>query len=63
MAKLKTLLLHPDPVSRAELRKRLDAVPWIQVLGEAVSAFEALELLESIPYGVFFLGQIGRAHV
>ena len=56
MAKLKTLLLHPDPVSRAELRKRLDAVPWIQVLGEAVSAFEALELLESIPYGVFFLG-------
>lgn len=56
MAKLKTLLLHPDSATRAELRKRLDAVPWVQVLGEAVSAFEALELLESIPYGVFFLG-------
>ena len=56
MAKLKSLLLHPDPAVRAELRRRLENVPWMQILGEAVSAFEALELLESIPYGVFFLG-------
>ncbi len=56
MPKLKTLLIHPDPQTRVELRKELDGVPFIQLLGEAVSAFEALEMLESIPYGVFFLG-------
>ncbi|WP_147819851.1 LytR/AlgR family response regulator transcription factor [Salidesulfovibrio onnuriiensis] len=56
MPKLKTLLIHPDPQTRAELRKELDGVPFLQLLGEAVSAFEALEMLEAIPYGVFFLG-------
>ncbi|GAB7022694.1 LytR/AlgR family response regulator transcription factor [Salidesulfovibrio brasiliensis] len=56
MPKLKTLLIHPDPQVRAELRSQLAEVPFLQVLGEAVDAFEALELLESIPYGAFFLG-------
>lgn len=56
MPKLKTLLIHPDPQIRAELRKELDGVPFLQLLGEAVTAFEALEMLESIPYGVFFTG-------
>ncbi|WP_319469295.1 LytTR family DNA-binding domain-containing protein [uncultured Pseudodesulfovibrio sp.] len=56
MPKLKTLLIHKDPEIRAALRDVLEEVPFIQVLGEAVTAFEAMELLESIPYGVFFLG-------
>ena len=56
MAKLKTLLVHPDPQLRADLRKRLGGSGLVQVLGEAVSAFEALELLEAVRYGVFFLG-------
>lgn len=56
MAKLKTLLVHSDPELRAGLRKRLGRAGFMQVLGEAVSAFEALELLEAVHYGVFFLG-------
>ncbi|XPV76253.1 MAG: LytR/AlgR family response regulator transcription factor [Desulfovibrio sp.] len=56
MAKLKTLILHPDPELRVELRKQLDRMSVVQVLGEAVSAYEALELLDGIPYGVFFIG-------
>jgi len=55
MPKLKTLLIHPDPEIRAALRDALEDVPFIQVLGEAVTAFEAMEMLEAIPYGVFFV--------
>ena len=56
MAKLRTLIIHPDPAIRADLRRRLGEVAFLQVLGEAVGAFEALELLEHVHYGVFFLG-------
>ncbi len=56
MPKLKTLLIHPDPEIRAALRDALEEVQFVQVLGEAVTAFEAMELLEAIPYGVFFVG-------
>ena len=56
MPKLKTLLVHPDPEVRTALRDALDDVHFVQVLGEAVTAFEAMEMLEAIPYGVFFVG-------
>jgi DNA-binding LytR/AlgR family response regulator len=56
VARLKALLLHPDPEVRKVLRRKLSQAAFIQVLGEAVSAFEALELLEAVPYGAFFLG-------
>ncbi|MDY7000292.1 MAG: LytTR family DNA-binding domain-containing protein [Thermodesulfobacteriota bacterium] len=56
MAHLNTLLLHPDPEVRGFLREFLKDSDLLKVLGEAVSAFEALELLEAVPYGVFFLG-------
>ncbi len=56
MAKLKTLLLHPDPAVRSDLRRRLAGESFLQVLGEAVTGFEALELLEYVKYGVIFLG-------
>ena len=56
MTKLSTLIVHPDPAVRDQLRRRLQAADFLKVLGEAVSAFEALEMLEAIPYGVFFLG-------
>lgn len=56
MARLKTLLLHPDPEVRKSMRRKLASASSIQILGEAVSAFEAMELLEAVPYGVFFIG-------
>ncbi|MBU1611865.1 MAG: LytTR family DNA-binding domain-containing protein [Proteobacteria bacterium] len=56
MAKLKTLLLHPDPEVRTSLRHKLAEESFLQVLGEAVTAFEALELLEHVKYGAVFLG-------
>lgn len=56
MAHLTTLLVHPDATVRAQLRSQLDPVPFVQVLGEATSAPEALRLLDAIPYGIFFLG-------
>lgn len=56
MRYLNTLLLHPDPTVRAALREHLAGVDFVRVLGEAVTAFEALELLEHVPYGIFFLG-------
>lgn len=56
MAKLKTLLLHPDPLVRRDLRRALSDAGFLQVLGEAVTAFEAMELIEAIPYGALFIG-------
>jgi DNA-binding LytR/AlgR family response regulator len=56
MSQLNTLLIHPDPLVRVALRQHLRDVDFLRVLGEAVSAFEALALLEAIPYGVFFVG-------
>ena len=55
MPKLKTLIIHPDADVREALRKELHEIPFLQVLGEAVTAFEALELLEAIRYAVFFV--------
>jgi DNA-binding LytR/AlgR family response regulator len=56
MHKYKALLIHSDPLIRHELRKILSSVEELKILGEAVSSFEAMELLEAIPYDVFFLG-------
>lgn len=56
MSKLKALLLHPDSNVRTQLRDMLAPVKEIAVLGEAVSSFEALEMLKYIPYDLFFMG-------
>jgi DNA-binding LytR/AlgR family response regulator len=56
MDQLKALLLHPEPQVRHGLRELMHDAPGLRVLGEAVSAFEALELLDAVGYGVFFLG-------
>ncbi|SKA94433.1 two component transcriptional regulator, LytTR family [Paucidesulfovibrio gracilis DSM 16080] len=56
MSRLKTLLLHPDANVRSALRSMLASVPFLQVLGEAVSAAEGLELLDHVGYGVIFVG-------
>ena len=58
MSRLKSLIIHPDPQVREDVRARLSGESFIQVLGEAVSAFEALELLECVPYGAFFLSTV-----
>jgi DNA-binding LytR/AlgR family response regulator len=56
MAKLNTLILHPDPEVRSLLREHLEGCDFLRVLGEAVSSREALALMDAIPYGVVFLG-------
>jgi len=56
MSKLKTLLLHPDCQVRTKLRDGLREAGFLQVVGEAVSGFEAMELLEHIDYGAVLLG-------
>lgn len=56
MGQLNTLLVHPDPEVRHFLREALAEQEFLRVLGEAAGGFEALELLEAIPYGVFFVG-------
>ncbi len=56
MDRITALLVHPDPEVRAALRRRLAATDFIRVLGEAVDAYEASELLRAIPYGLLFCG-------
>lgn len=56
MTRLNTLLAHPDPEVRQRLRRLLEPVPFLRVLGEAAHGEEAWALLESLPYGVFFTG-------
>jgi len=55
MPQVKTLIVHADPSVRTGLRQLLAGADGLRVLGEAASAFEALEMLEAIPYGVFFV--------
>ena len=56
MVGFRVLLLHPEPGVRALVRAALAEAGFLKVLGEAVTAFEALELIEAIPYSVLFLG-------
>ncbi|WMW65113.1 LytTR family DNA-binding domain-containing protein [Nitratidesulfovibrio liaohensis] len=56
MTRLNTLLAHPDPEVRQRLRRLLEPVPFLRVLGEAVDGEEAWALLDALPYGVFFTG-------
>lgn len=56
MRKYRALIIHSQSHIREEVRALLDKVNAVKVLGEAVTAFEAMELLEAIPYDVFFLG-------
>ncbi len=56
MSILKSLIIHPDRNVTAALREYLAQDSRITVLGEAMTGFEALELLENISYDVFFLG-------
>lgn len=56
MNELRVLLIHPDPQLRHELRQLLREIDGVHVLGEAVSAAEAIELLDAVGYHAFFLG-------
>jgi DNA-binding LytR/AlgR family response regulator len=56
MTFLKALIIHPDREVTTRLREYLSGEHRIKVLGEAMTSFEALELLESISYDIFFLG-------
>jgi len=52
---LPTLLVHPDPQTRAQLRSFFEPIPFVRIVGEAVHADEALELLAAIEYAVLVL--------
>jgi DNA-binding LytR/AlgR family response regulator len=56
MDRIAALLVHPDPAVRTALREQLSGVDFLRVLGEAVDAYEASELLRAIPYGLLFCG-------
>ncbi|MFO7727598.1 MAG: LytTR family DNA-binding domain-containing protein [Desulfonatronovibrio sp.] len=56
MSFLKALIIHPQREVTAKLRDYLSADTHLKILGEAMTSFEALELLENISYDVFFLG-------
>lgn len=56
MSFLKALIIHPRREVSTKLREYLAGEERIKILGEAMTSFEALELLESICYDVFFLG-------
>jgi DNA-binding LytR/AlgR family response regulator len=56
MPSLKTLILHPDAEVRTELRRQLERLDEVRVLGEAVSAEEGLDLHKAVGYGIIFLG-------
>ncbi|MFV0421531.1 LytR/AlgR family response regulator transcription factor [Oleidesulfovibrio sp.] len=56
MPRLTTLILHPEADVRQGLRQLVSQVSFLRVVGEAVCAEEALELLNALPYGVIFSG-------
>jgi two-component system response regulator LytT len=53
--KIKALLVDDEAPARSELRYLLAAHPEIQVVGEAASASEALDVSRSLPHDVVFL--------
>lgn len=52
---LKALLVDDEVPARSELRYLLGEVGGVEVVGEAGSASEALQLIKAIPYDVVFL--------
>jgi DNA-binding LytR/AlgR family response regulator len=54
-AKLKVLILDDEYPARKELRYHLEQYDYIQIVGEATNAEEALELIRAVDYSVVFL--------
>lgn len=52
---LRALIVDDEPAARSEIRYLLETACGVQVLGEAATANEALELLRNISYDVVFL--------
>ena len=52
---MKVLIVDDEWPARRELRGQLEKFRGVQVVGEAASAPEALELIQAVPYDVVFL--------
>ncbi|MBX6377539.1 MAG: response regulator transcription factor [Clostridia bacterium] len=52
---MKALIVDDEYPARAELRYRLSQFPDVEVVGEAASAREAMQLIEALDYDVLFL--------
>jgi len=55
MPVIKTLLIEDENLARRELRTLLQAHPFVDIVGEAVSPKEALELIDSLNPSLIFL--------
>lgn len=55
MPTLKTLLVEDEKLARRELHTLLQMHPFVEIVGEAVSPNEALELIQSLKPGLIFL--------
>lgn len=53
--RLKALIVDDEYPARQELRGLLRNFPEVEVVGEATNAFEALQLIKSLPYSVLFV--------
>lgn len=53
--KLKTLIVDDEAPARSELRYLLDKIEDVQVIGEATSATEALELIKALQYDLVLI--------
>jgi len=52
---MKALIVDDEPLARRELRRLLDAHPWVQVVGEAGNIDEARIAIEALAPDVVFL--------
>jgi two-component system LytT family response regulator len=52
---MKALVVDDEPLARRELRRLLDAFPWIQVVGEAANIDEARASIEALSPDIVFL--------
>ena len=52
---IRTLLVDDERLARAELRRLLSVHPQIEIVGEAASAAQARELLDSLSVDLVFL--------
>jgi two-component system LytT family response regulator len=55
MKTLKCLLVDDEPLARAHLKRMLEAEPHVEVLGEAGTMKQALELVQSLKPSLLFL--------
>lgn len=52
---MKTMIIDDEPPARRELRRLLAEFPWIEIMGEAANAGEAVGMIEALSPELLFL--------